>query len=67
MLKDQVGENTEVVKSYIEEIVSELDDNIRLINYDRRNNNFKLYGITITFNLLKSALVALSTIFSYAI
>lgn len=37
------------------------------VNYDKRNNPFKLYGVVITFNLLKSVAVGISTIFSFAI
>lgn len=65
ILKDQV--KTDAVKEYIESLVAEIDDNIRHLNYDRRNNPFKLYGVVVTFNLLKSAGVGLSTVFSYAL
>lgn len=51
----------------ITQIVAELDDNIRIIHFDERNNPFKLYGVKVTFNLLKSAVVGLSTVFSYAV
>ncbi|CAD8058709.1 unnamed protein product [Paramecium sonneborni] len=67
IIRDQVGFDLDTVKVYIEQIVEELDNNKRQIDYDRRNNPFKLYGVIITFNLLKSAGVGLSTVFSYAI
>ncbi|CAD8076351.1 unnamed protein product [Paramecium primaurelia] len=55
------------IEEIIKSIIQELDDNIRIIQYDSRNNPFKLYGIKITFNLLKSAAVGLSTIYSYSL
>lgn len=51
----------------IQDIIQEVDDNLRMLENDQRNHPFRLYGITITFNLLKSAVVGLSTIYSYAI
>ena len=48
-------------------MVKEIDDNLRLLEIDKRNNPFKLYGVPITFNLLKSAGVGISTVFSYAL
>jgi len=65
ILKDQV--KTDAIKEYIEQLIAEIDDNLRHLNYDRRNNPFKLYGVVVTFNLLKSAGVGLSTVFSYAL
>lgn len=62
-----VDGNTDLVKEYTQYLVSELDDNIRLITYDERNNPFRLYGVKVTYNLLKSALVGLSTVFSYSL
>lgn len=50
----------------IQDIIQEVDDNLRMLENDQRNHPFRLYGITITFNLLKSAVVGLSTIYSYA-
>lgn len=64
MTRDRVP--LEDIAEFLEKITKELDENIRLLNYDRRNNPFKLYGVSITFNLLKSAGVGLSTIYSFA-
>ncbi|CAD8180525.1 unnamed protein product [Paramecium octaurelia] len=63
----QLLQNESQVEEVIKSIIQELDDNIRIIQYDSRNNPFKLYGIKITFNLLKSAAVGLSTIYSYSL
>ncbi|CAD8140889.1 unnamed protein product [Paramecium octaurelia] len=67
IIRDQIGVDVDTVKEYIELIVEELENNQRQLGYDRRNNPFKLYGVVITYNLLKSAGVGLSTVFSYAI
>ena len=48
-------------------IIREIDDNLRLLSNDQRNNPFKFFGVVITFNLLKSGIVGLSTIFSYSL
>ncbi|CAD8183955.1 unnamed protein product [Paramecium octaurelia] len=63
----QLLQNQTQVEEVIKSIIQELDDNIRIIQYDSRNNPFKLYGIKITFNLLKSAAVGLSTVYSYSL
>ncbi|CAD8151792.1 unnamed protein product [Paramecium pentaurelia] len=67
IIKEQIGLDVDNIKEYIELIIEELENNQRQLEYDRRNNPFKLYGVLITLNLLKSVGVGLSTVFSYAI
>ncbi|KAM3147711.1 hypothetical protein pb186bvf_000039 [Paramecium bursaria] len=67
LLKTQCQGNLKQVEDIINSVVKEIDDNLRLLEIDKRNNPFKLYGVPITFNLLKSAGVGISTVFSYAL
>lgn len=67
-MKGQTGKvNLESVSEYIELLLEEIDDTIRHLQYDIKHNPFQAYGITISFNFLKSLGVAIFTILGYVI
>ncbi|KAM3143681.1 hypothetical protein pb186bvf_004177 [Paramecium bursaria] len=67
LLKTYVKSDKVEFEFVINGIIREIDDNLRLLSNDQRNNPFKFFGVVITFNLLKSGIVGLSTIFSYSL
>ncbi|KAM3147338.1 hypothetical protein pb186bvf_000589 [Paramecium bursaria] len=68
LMKGQTGRvNLEAVSEYIDLLLAEIDDTIRHLQYDIKHNPFQAYGITISFNFLKSLGVAIFTILGYVI
>ncbi|KAM3147709.1 hypothetical protein pb186bvf_000037 [Paramecium bursaria] len=67
LLRIQSQGNLKEVEEIIDDVIYEIEDNLRLLEIDKKNNPFKLYGVPITYNLLKSAGVAISTLFSFAL
>jgi hypothetical protein len=66
-IKMNVGTEIHDVNIYLKSIIKTVKDTATTLEFDRRNHPFQLYGITITFNMLKSIFVGLATVIGYAL
>lgn len=55
------------MEEFVNHIINELDENKRILDYDLKMNPFTLYGVVITYNLLKSSVVGVASLLGFVI
>lgn len=55
------------ITEFINYTISEIDENLRILMYDKKIKPFTLYGVMVTLNTLKSAAVGIFSLIGFAV
>ncbi|EAR91813.1 transmembrane protein, putative (macronuclear) [Tetrahymena thermophila SB210] len=66
-LREKTGNNEEAIQEYINNIIESIDDSKNELQLLSNTEPFQCFGFTITFSILKSGLIFLSSILTFSI